>query len=76
MKQCDVSCAPNFRLGLFDNPYKNCDTDREKRDILTSAHRDAARAMAQRSIVLLKNNDNLLPLSRSAKDYCCHRTTC
>jgi len=56
-----------FRLGLFDNPYKNCDTVREKRDILTSAHRDAARAMAQRSIVLLKNNDNLLPLGKSAR---------
>lgn len=56
-----------FRLGLFDHPYKNCDTVREKRDILTSSHRETARAMAQRSIVLLKNNDRLLPLSTSMK---------
>lgn len=56
-----------FRLGLFDNPYKDCDTDREKRDLLSSSHRDAARAMAQRSIVLLKNNEGLLPLSKSTK---------
>ncbi|MCX6134523.1 MAG: glycoside hydrolase family 3 C-terminal domain-containing protein [Ignavibacteriales bacterium] len=56
-----------FRLGLFDNPYKNCDVDREKRDLLTSSHREAARAMAQRSIVLLKNTGRLLPLSGSVK---------
>jgi beta-glucosidase len=56
-----------FRLGLFDNPYKNCDSDRERQDILTKAHRESARAMAQRSIVLLKNDDNLLPLSKSVK---------
>ncbi len=56
-----------FRLGLFDNPYRNCDTDREKRDILTSANREASRAMAQRSIVLLKNDDHLLPLRKSVK---------
>ena len=54
-----------FRLGLFDNPYKNCDAERERNDILTSNHRDAARAMARQSIVLLKNSDRLLPLAKS-----------
>ena len=56
-----------FRIGLFDNPYKNCDPEREKRDLLTASHREAARAMAQRSIVLLKNNDRFLPLSKATK---------
>jgi beta-glucosidase len=56
-----------FRLGLFDNPYKNCDPEREKRDILTPANRQLARDVAERSIVLLKNENNLLPLNKKIK---------
>ena len=51
-------------LGLFENPYRNCEEQREKTQILTSAHRAAARACARKSFVLLKNERNVLPLSR------------
>lgn len=50
-------------LGLFDNPYKGADIEREKQDILSEAHRDATRKVAEASIVLLKNDNNVLPLS-------------
>jgi len=56
-----------FELGLFENPYKYCDEQREKTQILTKAHRDDARDMARKSIVLLKNDQNALPLRKGAK---------
>jgi beta-glucosidase len=56
-----------FRLGLFDNPYKNCDVNREQQDVLTAEHRRMAREVAQRSIVLLKNEGHVLPLRKDLK---------
>ena len=50
-------------LGLFDNPYQYHDVNREKAVILSDEHRQAARQAASKSIVLLKNDDTLLPLS-------------
>ena len=55
-----------FRLGLFDDPYRYCDADRERRVILSREHLDAARDVARRSIVLLENDGGLLPLSKSS----------
>ena len=55
-----------FRLGLFDDPYRYCDADREERVISSRQHLDAARDVARRSIVLLKNEGDLLPLDRAA----------
>jgi beta-glucosidase len=55
-----------YAYGLFDNPYRNCDSLREKRDILTPEHRAFARNVAQQSIVLLKNEHRTLPLRKSA----------
>ena len=54
-----------FELGLFDNPYKYCDTSREKATIGNKANNDAVLDMAKKSIVLLKNQKNLLPLKKS-----------
>ena len=51
-----------FQLGLFDDPYRYCDARREERVILSREHLDAARDVARRSIVLLKNDNDLLPL--------------
>lgn len=48
------------RLGLFENPY--FPEDLEARVRLAPAHRAAALAIARKSIVLLKNDANLLPL--------------
>ncbi|WP_409273515.1 glycoside hydrolase family 3 N-terminal domain-containing protein [Neobacillus sp. SCS-31] len=54
------------KLGLFENPYRGANEDREKEIVLSSAHRDFARKMAAKSCVLLKNN-GLLPLGRDKK---------
>ncbi len=56
-----------FRLGLFDDPYKYCNSDREKEVILSDKNLAASREVAKRSIVLLKNENNLLPLSKDGK---------
>lgn len=57
-----------FKLGLFDDPYKYCNPEREKEVILSDKHLAAAREVARKSIVLLKNENNLLPLSKSTPE--------
>lgn len=54
-------------LGLFEDPYKFCNQERYDEVILQESHRTAAREMAKRSFVLLKNEDQLLPLSKDLK---------
>lgn len=54
------------RLGLFDSPYAYSNEEREKASTLTEEHLEAARDMARKSIVLLKN-DGLLPLDKSVR---------
>ncbi|PYS87877.1 MAG: beta-glucosidase BglX [Acidobacteria bacterium] len=54
-----------FRLGLFEHPY--ADEARERSEILSPQHRAAAREIAARSLVLLKNERGALPLSASAR---------
>ncbi len=56
-----------FELGLFDNPYRYCDEAREKSDIGSKANNDDVLDMAKKSIVLLKNDKNLLPLKKSGQ---------
>ncbi|MFS2006261.1 glycoside hydrolase family 3 N-terminal domain-containing protein [Duganella sp. CT11-25] len=56
-----------FELGLFDDPYRYSDAAREKTVLSDPSHRAAALDVAQKSIVLLKNEGKLLPLSREAK---------
>lgn len=56
-----------FELGLFDNPYKYCDEAREKATIGNKANNDGVLDMAKKSIVLLKNENNLLPLKKSGQ---------
>nr|WP_294930768.1 beta-glucosidase BglX [uncultured Flavobacterium sp.] len=56
-----------FELGLFDDPYKYCDEKREKATIGNKANNDGVLDMAKKSIVLLKNNKNLLPLKKSGQ---------
>jgi beta-glucosidase len=53
-----------IKLGLFKNPY--VDEAKVKQIIENPAHRDAARIAAERSAVLLKNQNNLLPLIQTA----------
>ena len=56
-----------FELGLFDDPYKYCDLVREKKITGSQELMDGALEMAKKSIVLLKNKNNLLPLKKSGQ---------
>lgn len=52
-----------FRLGLFDKPF--ADEELEKREVFKQANRDIAKVAAERSFVLLKNDNNTLPISKN-----------
>lgn len=54
-------------LGLFENPYKDADEQQEKEKILCAKHRSAARKAARDSFVLLKNEEQILPLKKEGK---------
>lgn len=54
-----------YRLGLFNDPYKYCDLNRSKTEVFTPENRMFARKVASESMVLLKNENNLLPLKKS-----------
>lgn len=56
-----------FELGLFTDPYRFCDILRQSKELSNPEHTKTAREMAERSIVLLKNQKNVLPLSKSVK---------
>ncbi|MBS7566872.1 glycoside hydrolase family 3 C-terminal domain-containing protein [Mucilaginibacter sp. Bleaf8] len=56
-----------FELGLFDDPYRFSNESREKKVLNAAENRKAAREVAEKSIVLLKNDNQLLPLSKSTK---------
>ena len=56
-----------FHLGLFEDPYKYSDTRREKEVLLAPEHLVAARDIARKSIVLLKNENEVLPLKKDVK---------
>lgn len=54
-----------YEIGLFEDAARYCDPEREKEMILTPEHLAAARDMARKSIVLLKNEKGVLPLSKN-----------
>ncbi len=56
-----------FELGLFDDPFRFCNAEREQREINNPEHAKVAREIAAKSIVLLKNTNSLLPLSKQLK---------
>ena len=56
-----------FKLGLFDDPYKYCNEERERNEIYSEENQKFAREVAKKSIVLLKNQSNLLPLNKNIK---------
>lgn len=62
---CQLILEAKYDLGLFENPYKNCDSKRAQTDIYNKANRDIARSTAAESMVLLKNDKQLLPLKKS-----------
>lgn len=56
-----------FEMGLFDDPFRFSNEEREKQQWDNKAHRNIARNMARKSIVLLKNDKELLPLKENVK---------
>ena len=54
-------------LGLFENPYRGADAELEKKTINSAENKKTARTLAEESIVLLKNDNNVLPLDKNKK---------
>lgn len=57
------SLALKFRMGLFDDPFRYCDEAREKRELFSERNKQDVLELTRESIVLLKNDGGLLPLS-------------
>ncbi len=56
-----------FELGLFDDPFRFCNDKREKEQYANKEHRSIARELSRKSIVLLKNEKQILPLSKQTR---------
>lgn len=56
-----------YRLGLFEDPYRFFSNERENREVKSSRLMEFSRDMARKSIVLLKNANRTLPLSREIR---------
>jgi len=72
VKQADVDAAcrrvleAKYRLGLFTDPYRGVSEERAKQVLMQPSFREAARDVARRSMVLLKNDNQTLPLKNTA----------
>jgi beta-glucosidase len=62
---CKRILEAKYKLGLFNDPYRRMNDARATKEILSAEHRKAARETAAHSFVLLKNNDQLLPLKKA-----------
>ncbi len=69
IKDIDLACKrvleAKYKLGLFDDPYRYMNEERAKTDVMTPENLKAAREIAERSMVLLKNDKQILPLKKS-----------
>lgn len=63
-RACRLVLEAKYKLGLFEDPYRYCNEDRAKTELLTPANLKVARDAATKSFVLLKNNKQLLPLQK------------
>lgn len=64
-KACRRVLEAKYKLGLFEDPYLYIEPGRAKTEVLTAETRNAAREAAERSMVLLKNSGQVLPLKKS-----------
>lgn len=68
LKDVDDACRrvleAKYKLGLFDDPFRYTNADRAAKEVLSADKREAARQIAARSMVLLKNS-GVLPLKKS-----------
>ena len=67
--EIDLGCRrileAKYKLGLFDDPYRYCNEKRANSEIFTPQNREVARTIAAQSLVLLKNDNQVLPLKKS-----------
>ena len=61
---CRRVLEAKYKLGLFADPYKYCDNKRHKTELFTKENRQTARDIAAQTFVLLKNDNQLLPLKK------------
>lgn len=66
-RACRKVLEMKYKLGLFDDPYRYCDTLRAKNTLKNPKFFKASHEVAKSSIVLLKNENNMLPLSKSVR---------
>jgi len=64
---CRRVLEAKYKLGLFDDAFRYLKEDRFKNEILTKENIQFAREIAARSLVLLKNSNQILPLKKSGK---------
>jgi beta-glucosidase len=68
-QEIDQACRrvleAKYKVGLFDDPFKYLNEERSTKNVLTPEHLKTAREVAARSIVLLKNAKQILPLKRT-----------
>jgi beta-glucosidase len=69
MERINAACRKileaKYKLGLFEDPYRYLDENRAKTEVFTAANRKEARSTAAQSFVLLKNQNNVLPLKKA-----------
>jgi len=66
-ESCRLILEAKYKLGLFKDPYKYISHDRAAKEIMSAENMQLALAAAEKSMVLLKNSNNALPLSKSQK---------
>lgn len=62
---CRRILEAKYKLGLFEDPYRYCNAERAKKEILSTEERAAAREFGTHACVLLKNTNQTLPLKKS-----------
>ncbi|MCX2453106.1 beta-glucosidase BglX [Pedobacter sp. PLR] len=62
---CRLVLEAKYKLGLFEDPFRYCNEERAKKEILKPEHLKIARETAAQSFVLLKNQGQVLPLKKT-----------
>ena len=63
-KGCRRILEAKYKLGLFEDPFRYCDDNRAKTEIFTPENLEVSRKTAAQSLVLLKNDHQILPLKK------------